>query len=229
MSLSIRKAFRSLVTTGPTTPPTGERLIFAKSDGWYEKDDAGVESRLSNSPIAYTAKTGSYMTTPIVVTQSTLTIATSGICTWIPFDVGPKTTAFDRIGINVIRAAVAGSAPAVRLGIYKDDGSGGVPGALLLDAGTVTITATGTQVITISQTLVPGRYWLGFLYTHTTVPTTTLQVSQIATGPSIGGPAGITTIYRCWSLSGVSAGAMPAIGAAAPASSNPSIVALRVA
>jgi hypothetical protein len=57
--------------------------------------------------------------------------------------------------------SVAGDTTAVaRLGIYEDDGTG-YPGALLLDAGTVDTTSTGTKSIVISQAVTPGLYWLG--------------------------------------------------------------------
>jgi hypothetical protein len=45
-----------------------------------------------------------------------------------------------------------------RLGIYQDNGSG-VPGALILDAGTIDASTTGQKSITISQSL-SGLIWL---------------------------------------------------------------------
>jgi len=72
------------------------------------------------------------------------------------FDV-TKTTAFDRITIEVTTAGSVGSL--IRLGIYNTD-SGGFPSTLVLDAGTVDSTTTGVKSITITQTLAPGLYCL---------------------------------------------------------------------
>jgi hypothetical protein len=75
-----------------------------------------------------------------------------------PIDLRDSRT-FDRIAIEV--ATPAGSAGSViRLGIYADRGDLCGPGALVLDAGTVTSTTVGAKTATIDQTLGPGRWWL---------------------------------------------------------------------
>ena len=68
----------------------------------------------------------------------------------------PTTITVDRIAVDIQAAGWAGAV--VRLGIYESDN--GVPGALILDAGTVDATSTGTKTITISQTLAAGYYYL---------------------------------------------------------------------
>jgi hypothetical protein len=68
----------------------------------------------------------------------------------------PTTITVDRIAVNIQAAGSAGAV--VRLGIYESNN--GVPGALILDAGTVDATSTGTKTITISQTLAAGYYYL---------------------------------------------------------------------
>jgi len=61
-----------------------------------------------------------------------------------------------RIGAEINAAGQAGSL--LRLGIYND--SNGIPGSLLLDAGTIAgDSAMSVQEITISQALSPGVYW----------------------------------------------------------------------
>jgi hypothetical protein len=71
------------------------------------------------------------------------------------FYVG-QTTSFDRIGCSTGTVTTAGAA---RLGIYTD--SGGKPGTLVLDAGTVAYSTNNTAyLITINQSLTPGWYWL---------------------------------------------------------------------
>lgn len=100
---------------------------------------------------------GRYYTTPvtgitgIAPTQSRLRVYPHYID-----EVGGET--FDRIASNV--TAFAASAM-LRWVIYAD--SSGYPGALVLDTGAVgdATIANGVKEATISQTLQPGRYWLG--------------------------------------------------------------------
>ena len=73
----------------------------------------------------------------------------------VPLFIGKPVT-LDRIGVNV--SVTAGSS-VVRLGIRSDNN--GLPGTLVLDAGTVdSASSTGDKFITISQALTPGWYWL---------------------------------------------------------------------
>jgi len=71
----------------------------------------------------------------------------------------PGKLTFDRISVDVQTAAGTTSN---RLGIYKDNGSF-MPGALVLDAGTVDTSTTGVKEITINQALEPGIYWLAWV------------------------------------------------------------------
>lgn len=74
----------------------------------------------------------------------------------VPLFVGKQSTV-DMIGVNVTVAGGAGCV--LHLGIYADDGFG-FPGALVLDAGSVSGTSTGNRTIAISQVLPAGLYWL---------------------------------------------------------------------
>lgn len=86
----------------------------------------------------------------------------------IALDV-PYPMPIDRIGVEITSAGGAGSV--VRLGVYKDDGTG-LPGALLFDAGAgIDGTSTGGPAITVSQTLPQGRVWLAYVAQVGTVPT----------------------------------------------------------
>lgn len=75
-----------------------------------------------------------------------------------PFRV-PVRRAFDRIGINVTTAATAASGGVLRMGLYAS--SGGIPGSLIVDAGTISSETAGGREVVISQTLDPGVYWIG--------------------------------------------------------------------
>ncbi|MEU8334805.1 hypothetical protein [Micromonospora tulbaghiae] len=102
----------------------------------------------------YTA--GRYYTVP-ASGKATATIPNGdGALACTPFYVG-QVRAFDRIGIEITTAAASTN---VRLGIYADNG-GGLPGALVLDAGTVDASTTGAKELTISTGLLAaGLYWV---------------------------------------------------------------------
>lgn len=69
----------------------------------------------------------------------------------------PPGLTWDRISAHVQNAGASGSV--IRLGIYLDNGNG-VPGALLLDAGTIDGTSATSQQITISQVIREPIVWL---------------------------------------------------------------------
>lgn len=65
----------------------------------------------------------------------------------------------DRIGFRSANTFV--SAGVTRLGIYNNSSTTNLPSTVLLDAGTVNVTATTTDYeITISQSITKGWYWL---------------------------------------------------------------------
>jgi hypothetical protein len=79
-----------------------------------------------------------------------------------------QTQTFDRIALTTVTLTGTG---AVRMGIYNNDSTTGKPTTVLLDAGTVAVTAANTTYeITISQSLSAGAYWLAFCVQ--TAPTT---------------------------------------------------------
>ncbi len=72
----------------------------------------------------------------------------------------------DRIGVNVTTAIASGS---VRLGIYESLASG-LPGSLILDAGTIDAATTGFKEITIDQALDgPRMYWTALVHNDNTI------------------------------------------------------------
>lgn len=75
---------------------------------------------------------------------------------YVPFEVA-EGRAFDQIGLQMHWSGPQADT-VVRLGIYANDD--GDPGALVVDAGTVDTSTTGTKAITIAETLPPGLYWL---------------------------------------------------------------------
>jgi hypothetical protein len=72
----------------------------------------------------------------------------------MPF-ISPKAITIDQIGVYVSTL----STTTARLGIYNDNGNC-YPGTLLLDAGTIDVTATGAKKIAINQVLGTNKlYW----------------------------------------------------------------------
>lgn len=126
-------------------------------------------------------------------------------------------TTYDRIGINV----QSGAAGTVRLGIYEADVSSPnaiTPKALVLDAGTVDVTTTGTKQITISETLNPGFYFLAMAMGVTATIYGTDSVSgPMETAALAGGSPGhvMNRLIPTLSRTGVGSGAL-ADPAAAP-------------
>lgn len=48
MSVSVKNGVRGVeLGSAPASPAAGQRLLYPKSDGWYQKDSAGVETKLT--------------------------------------------------------------------------------------------------------------------------------------------------------------------------------------
>jgi hypothetical protein len=111
-------------------------------------DNGGV--RQQTAPIS-----GNYYLSPDS-SISTTNNAVVNVTYYLPIFV-PVTTTFDRIAC-MSSPTFSGSA-SIRLGLYNN--VNGAPGTVLLDAGTVAITAASTMgEITISQSLAPGIYFM---------------------------------------------------------------------
>jgi hypothetical protein len=89
---------------------------------------------------------------------TTTTLQANGTLWFTPMMLAVGRTA-DRIGIEVTVAGTAATS-VHRIGIWTN--ADGVPGTLVLDAGTVATDSTGLKEITISQALAANTlYWLG--------------------------------------------------------------------
>lgn len=60
--LSARRGIRGLIrsTSAVDNPPTGERALIPKTDGWYDRDSTGLETKLGASGGGETA-TGAFV------------------------------------------------------------------------------------------------------------------------------------------------------------------------
>lgn len=100
---------------------------------------------------------GDYIPTPIAVIGGYVTPAIANM-RMMPVRVR-KTQTFDRIGFV---AQTSDATTVARVGIYADNGSSR-PGALVLDAGTVSLASNGAKTVTINQTLDAGLYWVALV------------------------------------------------------------------
>lgn len=139
-----------------TEVPTGgtANQVLAKIDSTNYNTQWVTPSSGSSTPVAYVPfVAGAFYRTPVLISSSGT--PTTNTSYYTPFYVG-ATEVFDRIGCTTASVTTSGNA---RLGIYSD--TNGAPDALVLDAGTVAFSASNTSyLITISQSLSPGWYWL---------------------------------------------------------------------
>lgn len=125
---------------------------------------------------------------PPNLSSSVVGSLTSGTLTLVALDVGPTAKAFTALAVAVSSAQVGGSTTTT-LGLYPDNGSGGLPNLVggPIVSGTIPMTPVGNATFTPASpfTLAAGRYWMAFLYVVTTAPTTVSTVRVFSTGTSI--------------------------------------------
>jgi hypothetical protein len=97
-----------------------------------------------------------YFSAGQAATASSATLGT-GTLRLAPFWI-PNAVTLTRLGADVATVGEAGSK--FRIGLFADNGSG-LPGSLILDAGTINGDSATIQEITVSQALAPGLYWFG--------------------------------------------------------------------
>lgn len=129
----------------------------------------------------------------------------------------PRGCTLDRLGVNQGALADAGN---VRLGVYRDNGSG-KPGALVLDAGTVALNTSAAAFLqkTISQVIATADdLWIaGVTQGHTSGPSMTTLAADIPGVGVTGTPA--SAVYNGYTVTGVS-GALPDPFGASSTTSN---------
>jgi hypothetical protein len=103
-------------------------------------------------------------------TNTTLTVTNGTLIISPFFFAGP--VSIDRLGVQV--ATAGGSGSVIRLGIYASTDTL-LPGSLILDAGTVDGTTTGSKEITVAESLAAGMYWVGAVGQGTPSPEPVLR------------------------------------------------------
>lgn len=121
--------------------------------GWNTAVDAVIDRVNNFAPVGQFPRAGAYIVPRCGISVSGIPNSQLRAS---PIDIQADLTA-DRIGIEV---TTAHATTVTRVGIYADDPDTGLPGALVLDAGTLDVTTTGFKEATISQLLSAGRWWL---------------------------------------------------------------------
>ena len=135
--------------------------------------------------------------------EETAGVVTEDRTYYTPFFV-PETTTYNQISIR--SGSTFSGTGTVRLGIYRE--TQGKPSTLVLDAGTVSVTAASTvYTATISQSLTAGMYFLA-ANSQVAAATNTFYISSIGVGTTalflIGVPGALNaTPTAGWSQSSV--------------------------
>ena len=137
---------------------------------------AGDDSRITSKALNGPALASGWYAGPAGVIDTISMAANVAMYTAFPVE---RNVTIDRIGLN-ISAGVASST--VRLGIYGD--TGGLPGTLLVDAGTINSASTGYMEITISTAITTGRVWLCAVMQGGASPVTAVAVRFPFAGPA---------------------------------------------
>lgn len=212
-------------TSGTPVAPTGCIVTSNSSNGLTDpwSDDGLGSIWNSNLPLDpyQTAPgdgsrliTGRYVTPAFSKNGSNLTIANETLFA-VPV-VFSNSGTLDRLAIYINVAGQAGAK--VRLGIYRDNGTGAYPGTLVVDTGQLAADAVGAVVATISVPVTAGVYWLAAVAQSaaTTQPTVPCPLSMYPRVMPTNAADAVQAAARSYQQTGVS-GALPATFTVTPA------------
>lgn len=127
-----------------------------------------------------------------------------------------------QLGALFIQVTVAGSADSVvRMGVYADDGTG-LPGALLMELGTISTAAPGVLTLNVPAPILlsTGLYWVAGVTQGTTAATLVTVVNVGQNQALWAGAAAFSPVFAGYRHNAV-AGALPAMYVSAGAAINP--------
>jgi len=147
---------------------------------------------------------GQYSGTPGTASISTTTMAY--VCVYLP--------AIQTVTSLGFYVATLGSSPVYQLGLYSNNASTNKPDTKVLDAGLITVTAIGANIISgLSYTLPsPGWYWVGIqLYSGTSGTLNLLTTTNLGLSAAImpNTTASVTTLNTHWTQTVTAAQALP--------------------
>lgn len=172
--LDVSAAAELIRDTIATALTAGSNITITPNDGSDTITIAATGGGGSGAPYGQRPRSGGY----IVPLGSTSSGALTSTVRAAPVEISASCTA-DRIGIEITTLQ---SGSTVGLAIYAEDTATGLPGALVLDAGTIDSSGTGFKEITISQSLSAGRYWLGCRTASGTNPSARTTTATYALG-----------------------------------------------
>jgi len=145
------------LTTIASLTATTDSFIQSKGSAWSARTVAQVQSDLGVQHVLSTpigSWTGPVSNTTAEATQTDLYLGAGGRGSASLVRLAAGT--YDRVAIGVSAAGTA----TLRLGLWAADRTTGMPGSLVLDAGTVSTSGSaGIREITISSALAGGWYW----------------------------------------------------------------------
>lgn len=166
------------------TAPDGQLAYDESRGAWLRFDGSAWALSMDLSLGVRTAFT-SYYCSEAVVQASTTGAVTADRIYYQPFNL--PNDVVDRIGVNV----TSGAAGAARVGLYTAN-SAGMPGTLIVDAGTVDTTSIAMVEASFTATrLPPRRVWAAITFNAT--PTCTIGS---ASGSHVLGSSAPGTAYR---------------------------------
>ncbi len=124
-----------------------------------------------------------------------------------------RAQSFSALGASLTVLAAGGTSPAVRLGIYADDGNGRPTGAPLYDGSFDPTTTLGDRTVSIGPVTLPvGQLWVAWMCVSgsalSTSPTAVTVSPATSDVPDLGNNS-----YRSWRYDTTSnAGALPTLG-----------------
>jgi hypothetical protein len=178
-------AGKEILSAEVISPVTGDTLVYdSVADEWVNKTvvpvggsagqvlvkDSGTDYDASwvNPRFLVKPKVNDYIGTALGGGSSAFNFPVNRLVVF-PIMVR-QPVAIDRIGINVTTAEASS---VIRLGLYEN--VDGAIGDLIIDAGTVNSSTTGSKTITISETLDAGLVWGAAVFQNST---STLAVSH---------------------------------------------------
>ena len=170
---------------------SNDDFLQRKSDAWTNrtvaqvKADLGVQHVLS-APVGLW--TGPVSGNTVECSQSDLFLSASGRGSASLVRLAAGT--YDRVAVSVQSVGAA----TIRLGLWAADPTTGMPGDLVLDAGTISVAGSaGLREITINQTL-SGWYWCSVSCDAYTSAFTMWGIGDTASSPIFGMPVATSDI-----------------------------------
>lgn len=181
MSRGRSDALRVPELASPASPPSGQRILYPKSDGrWYSESSAGVETPMAGLPDVNDYANGpllgggvkAWAFDPIVLNGG-LVLPSNGVMylvgLWTPVDI-----TVSNIYYSVQTAGATLTASQNHVALYSSSRS--LLGSVNQDSA---FTSTGLKTAAITPVAVAaGRFWVGFLSNGTTRPSINRAVGQ---------------------------------------------------